>query len=253
MQVFVTGATGFVGSAVVRELMRAGHEVLGLARNDAAAAALSAAGAQVHRGDLTDLESLRRGAAAADGVIHTGFVHDFQNFKACCEIDRLAVETLGDVLAGSDRPLLVTSGTLLIAPGQLANENTRRTLSAQEFPRVATDEAVEALVQRGVRVAVVRLSPSVHGDGDHGFVPMLINLARSKGMAAYVGEGANRWTGVHRLDAARLYRLALENCVAGAHYHATDEEGIAFRQIAEAIGAGLELPTVSLTQQEAQG
>jgi nucleoside-diphosphate-sugar epimerase len=250
MRVFVTGATGFVGSAVVAELLGAGHSVLGLARSDEGAASLAANGVDVHRGSIYDLSTLQAGAEKVDGVIHTAFNHDFSKFKENCETDRGVIESLGEVLAGSDRPLLITSGTGLLTPGRLATEDDGYAASSNQIPRVASEEAAAAVKARGVNVSVVRLPPSVHGDGDHGFVPLLIGMAREKGAAAYIGEGQNRWAAVHRADAAKVYRLALERHVS-ACYHAVAESGVPFRRIAEVIGHRLGMPVASKTPDEA--
>jgi nucleoside-diphosphate-sugar epimerase len=253
MRVFVTGATGWVGSAVVKDLMAAGHQIVGLARSDASAQALAAAGAGVQRGDLEDLDSLRSGAAACDGVIHTAFGHDFSKFQANTEIDRRAIEAIGDVLAGSGRPFVTTSGTLMIAmvaPGRLGTEQDEPPAS---IPRVSSELATLSLASRDVRSSVIRLSPSVHADGDRGFVPHLIDIARRTGISGFIGDGASRWPAVHRLDAARAFRLALEVGEAGSRYHAVGDESIPVREIAEVIGRKLNLPTASKTPEEAAG
>lgn len=249
MRVFVTGATGFIGSAVVRELLGAGHDVLGLARSDQGAAAVAAAGAAVHRGDLEDLDSLRRGAASSDGVIHTAFNHDFRVSRPdASKADRRAVEAMAEVLRGSDRPLVITSGTGTRAPGQLATEDTPP--STDPTGRHAVEDALFTFVGQGVRAAVVRFPPTVHGAGDHGFVPMLINIARQKGVSAFPGDGTNRWPAVHRLDAAHLFRLAVEAAPAGSRLHGVGEEGIPVREIATAIGRNLGIPVRSLSPQQ---
>jgi nucleoside-diphosphate-sugar epimerase len=245
MRVFVTGATGFIGSAIVGELLGAGHQVLGLARSRAAAESLTAAGAQAHPGALDDPGSLRAGASGADGVIHTAFVHDFSDYPAAAATDRRAVETLGAALAGSGRPLLVTSPTGVLAPGRTGTEKDTPDPDSVAALRIAAEDAALDASGQGVRACVVRL-PAVHGPGDHAFVPALIAVARDKGVSAFPGDGDVRWPAVHRLDAARLYRLALEEAPAGSVLHGTAEEGVPLRDVAAVIGRRLDLPVAAV-------
>jgi nucleoside-diphosphate-sugar epimerase len=250
MRVFVTGATGHIGSALVPELLQAGHQVTGLARSDKSAAALAAMGAEAHRGDIDDLDGLRAAAAAADGVIHLAYNHDFADFVGSAEKDLSAIEAIGEALVGSDRPLVTTSGTLMLAfvEGRPATEHD--TLPAG--PRIDSENATIALADKGVRSSVVRLSPLVHSHLDqHGFTPHLIHSARKAGVSAYIGDGSNRWPAAHTLDAAHLYRLALENVSAGTRLHGVADEGVLFRDIAEAIGRHLSLPVVSISPEQA--
>jgi nucleoside-diphosphate-sugar epimerase len=251
MHIFVTGATGFIGAAVVSELIASGHTVLGLTRSDAGAAALLAAGAQVHRGDLQDLDSLRAGTHMTDGVIHTAFDHDFSKFAISCESDKRAIEALGQTLLGSQRPLLVASGLSLINQGALGSERDLAVPASADYPRTS-EAATLALAARGVNARVVRLPPSVHGDGDRGFVPTLINIARASGVSAFIGDGQNLWPAVHRHDGARVFSLAMEQAKVGGPFHAVGEEGVPFRAIAEVIGRRLSLPVVSKTVPEAE-
>ena len=249
MRVLVTGATGFIGSAVVKQLLDAGHEVLGLARSDEKAAALAATGAKVRRGSLEDLANLKKAAASADGVIHLGFNHDFSKFAENCELDKRAIEALGEALAGSNRPLLVTSG-VAVAHARTATEDDQPIPVSAAFPR-ASEATAAALMARGVNASVVRL-PQVHDPVRQGLVSPVIQIYREKGTCAYVGDGLNRWSAVHVLDAARLYRLALEKAEPNARYHAVAEEGVPLRDIAATIGWHLKLPAESITAEEAQ-
>lgn len=247
MKVFVTGASGFIGSAIVKELLEAGHEVTGLARSDESAAAISAAGAEVIKGNLDDLDSLKRGASEADGVIHTAFIHDFSQYAKAADTDKAAIEAIGNVLTGTQKPLLVTGGILGM---EKENGFITENIAAPAFPR-ASEATAFALADAGVNVSVIRLPPSVHDKGDKGFIPFLISIARSKGTAAYIGEGNNRWPAVHRLDAAHLYRLALEKAAKGIRYNAIGDEGIPVRELAEVIGKRLNLPVVSVSPEKA--
>ena len=249
MRIFVTGASGWIGSAVVSELLTGGHRVVGLARSDSSAAVVEGLGAEVLRGDLDDLDSLHAGAAGSDGVIHLGYNHDFSRMEAAAQTDLQAVEAFGTALEGTNRPLVIASGTLGLAPGRIGTEQDRPAPNAH--PRIASATAALALADRGVRSSIVRFSPTVHGDGDHGFVAVLVAIARDKGVSGYLDDGANRWPAVHRLDAARLVRLTVEDAPAGSVLHAVADTGVPTRVIAEAIGRGLDVPVVSIPAERA--
>jgi nucleoside-diphosphate-sugar epimerase len=263
MRVFVTGASGWIGSAVVPELIGAGHEVTGLARSDASAAALAAAGARVQAGTLDDLDGLRRAATASDGVIHLAFKHDIAfsgDFQGAADADRRVVETFGEALAGSERPFVIASGIVGLAAGRVGTEQDGHGLDpAVPAPgggprtRLATAEITLSLASRGVRSSVVRLPPTCHGEGDHGFLATLVRIARDRGVSGYIGDGSNRWPAVHRLDAARLFHLALEKAPAGSTLHAVADEGVPIRAVAEVIGRHLDLPVVAVSPDEAGG
>ncbi|MEU6772370.1 SDR family oxidoreductase [Streptomyces sp. NPDC046759] len=255
MRIFVTGASGWIGSALVPELLDAGHQVVGLARSDASAAALTVAGAEVVRGTVDDLDLLRDAAAASDGVIHLAFKHDIAfsgDFKGAAEADRRAVDVFGDALAGSDRPFVLASGLAGLAPGRVATERDMPTPDDSAITiRAATAQQVLGFASRGIRSTVVRLSPTCHGEGDNGFMATLVSIARDKGVSGYIGDGTNRWPAVHRLDAARLFALAVERAPAGSVLHGVAEEGIAIRDVAEVIGRNLDVPVVSVAPEGA--
>jgi len=259
MRVFMTGASGWIGSAVVLELIGAGHKVIGLARSDASAAVLTAAGAEVHRGTIDDLDNLRSAVALSDGVIHLAFKHDIAfsgGFQAAADADRRAIETFGEALEGSDRPFLIASGTLGLAPGAVVTERDGHGpapahMTGGPRTRLASAEVTLSFAFRGVRSCVVRFPPTVHGDGDHGFMATLVRIARDKGVSGYIGDGSNRWPAVHRFDAARVVRLALEKAPAGSVVQAVADEGVRIRAIAEVIGRHLDRPVVAISPEAA--
>ncbi|KAJ5578240.1 uncharacterized protein N7459_007204 [Penicillium hispanicum] len=251
MRVFVTGATGFIGQAVVEELLDAGHAVIGLARSDKSAASLQAQGVEVIRGSIEDHDSLKRGAAKSDGVAHLAFNHDFTKFAENAKVEHAAIQVLGDALAGSNRPLVIAAGTMSLPKGELATEDTGPDLESPANVRLPSEQEISKLATQGVRASAVRLSPTVHGDGDFGFIYQIAQAARAKGQAVYIGDGLGRWPAVHRRDAARLFRLALEKGVAGSKYHAVAEEGVSQKEIAEAFGQAMGIPAVSKTFPEA--
>ncbi|VVT26986.1 SDR family oxidoreductase [Rhizobium sp. EC-SD404] len=252
MRIFVTGATGFIGSAIVQELLAYGHTVLGLARSDASEEKLQAAGAEALRGDLQDLDALRKGAETSDAVIHAGFVHDFSRFAEACTIDRVAIETLGAAIAQTGKPMIVTAGVAFLNSADAVTVEMDQAFPPTDIYPRASEQTARALTERGIPVGVVRLPPSVHGEGDHAFVPMLIDMARRTGRSAYIDEGTNAWSAVHVKDAAACFRLAIEQSQTSETWHAVTEEAIPFRHIAELIGERLNLPSVSLSPAEAQ-
>jgi nucleoside-diphosphate-sugar epimerase len=251
MRVFVTGASGFIGSAVVQDLLANGHQVLGMVRSESATEKLVSLGAKAHRGDLYDLESIKSGAVLCDAVIHTAFDHDFSKFKDNCETDRKVIDALAEALAGTAKPLVITSGVGALGKfDRLVTEDDLPKSGSDISPRMASEEAAHKAMEAGVDAYIMRLPPTVHGRGDHGFIPMIINITKQQGISAYIGEGLNRWPAVHRFDAATLYRLIIEQRPALKIHHAVAEEGVAFKEIATAIGEGLQAPVMSKTGDE---